>query len=733
MHTDIHGYKVGTIRDAPIVKRRAGNQSTTSRAKIKDVLCAFDIETTRLLPEEQSIMYVWQFAVAGQVIIGRTWGEFDTFIRQLSAELNKDEKLIVWVHNLSFEFVYLRAVHEWENVEIFAMDKRKVAKATWTELNIEFRCSYIHSNMTLDQYTKKMQVEHCKLSGDDFDYSRQRYPWTPLTDLEYEYCENDVLGLCEAVQKEMAIGGDNLYTIPLTSTGYPRRDVKRAIHQDGRYNPLRDIMPDYDIYVMLREAFRGGNTHANRYFVTGITEDLPGEDAEQHILRNVKSADRSSSYPDVMVNCPFPMTPFKPLIPATKERVIRMINQRGKALLMRVAFNNLELRDPYWGCPYISTAQTRRIRGAAYDNGRVLRADYLEMTVTDIDFEIIVNEYECNPVIIEAYYSRYGNLPDSITGTVKEYYRQKTELKDVHGHEVYYTKLKNLLNSLYGMMATNPVRMPIEYSAGDWKEGEADPRELYNDYLRKGFLAYQHGVWVTAWARLRLEQGIRLAHGLHIDGSAINWKRRPGKKPPHFVYCDTDSVKYLGDVDWSEFNDRAVRAAQKSGSYATDIHGVVHFTGVFEEETSYYFFSTMGAKKYAYTFSQTDHTHVTIAGVTKKKGGLELDNIAARHRLRRIKRRISGRRSAEAMHGKPFRRFFGLEFFRDGTTFYDAGGLEAVYNDHPPMDYVEREGRKIYITPNINLRPSTYTLGLTAEYKRLLAGCGDSWVFDIDK
>ena len=64
----------------------------------------------------------------------------------------------------------------------------------------------------------------------------------------------------------------------------------------------------------------------------------------------------------------------------------------------------------------------------------------------------------------------------------------------------------------------------------------------------------------------------------------------------------------------------------------------------------------------------------------------------------------------------------GITAFHEGFTFEEAGGLEAVYNDIPLGEYIEyqAEGRTLRITSNVYLRHSTYTLGLAADYKRLL-------------
>ena len=51
--------------------------------------------------------------------------------------------------------------------------------------------------------------------------------------------------------------------------------------------------------------------------------------------------------------------------------------------------------------------------------------------------------------ILEMWSTYYGPLPTPLILTTQSLYRDKTELKGVKGQEVYYTKRKNLLNSLY--------------------------------------------------------------------------------------------------------------------------------------------------------------------------------------------------------------------------------------------------------------------------------------------
>lgn len=678
----------------PIVKNRKGNPAGKKRHYI-GITTAFDIETTLLEDIEQSVMYIWQWQFGEDyTVIGRTWDEFLDLQKRVRNSIPADHWLVIYVHNLSYEFQFLKGIYQFTPDDIFAVSSRKLIKCDMWGC-FEFRCSYKLTNMSLKQFTTRMKVEHTKLSGEEYDYSVKRYPWTELTDEELEYCVNDVLGLVEAVNRLMERDGDTLQTIPLTSTGYVRRNAKRAMREGIHHNYVHSILPDYETYKALREAFRGGNTHANRYYAGDIVE-------------NVHSADRSSSYPAVMCNCEFPMTEFIPILKndLNKDYIARCINIRHKALLLRIGIKNLALRDSFWGCPYLSKDKCRNIHKAidTEDNGRILEAEYLETTVTDIDLKIIMEEYTGRIIFLQGWYSSYKKLPESLIMEVIKYYRDKTELKGVKGQEIYYDKAKALLNALYGMMAQDPVKFKqIFKQCGDFDTDETILKELAEkegwdekqlreailekekDILcesnRRAFLAYQWGVWVTAHSRDALERGIRLVH--ETDGA-------------DFVYCDTDSVKYTGIVDWSKYNLDRVRECEESGSFATDPQGVTHYMGVFETEdnpetgVAYRYFKTLGAKKYAYIEKEGEGVRCTIAGVNKKKGGSELDE-----------------------HG-------GLSAFAEGFIFRKAGGTQAVYNDNPPMDHVVIEGKMLAITANVAILPSEYTLGITGEYERII-------------
>lgn len=219
------------------------------------------------------------------------------------------------------------------------------------------------------------------------------------------------------------------------------------------------------------------------------------------------------------------------------------------------------------------------------------------------------------------------------------------------------------------MMAQDPVKQDTIFNGVDFEQGPEDLEGKLEANARKAFTSYAWGCWCTSWARLRLWEGIELA----------------GRD---FCYCDTDSVKALGDLPVEAYNKLRIRDSKANGAYATDPQGVTHYMGVLEYEGRYQAFATLGAKKYAYV-DQAGKLHITIAGVGKKRGARELEEAG------------------------------GLQAFKPGMIFQAAGGTESIYNDLT-REVINIDGHLLELGPNIYIRPSTYTLGITNEYGELL-------------
>ena len=664
-------YLSSIIRDIPIA-RNYNRRKKVDKTLFRNCMCAFDIETTYLDEIEQSIMYIWQFAVMDLrtdniwYCFGRTWNEF---IELLNSFYHDGITIMIWVHNLSYEFQFLRHWLPFVKDKVFSLKSRKVVRADID--GIQFRCSYIQTNKSLDAFTKDMGVVHQKFSGVIFDYSKKRFPWTEMTQEELQYCCNDVVGLLEAMRVRMKMENDTLYSLPLTSTGYVRRLAKNAM-KSYNYNQLHAMMCNEDVYRLLRLEFRGGDTHANRYHVN-------------QILENVASFDRASSYPDVMLNYRFPMSAFTPRMITDIEELERKCKVRDCCFIAVFTITHLQQRDIYYGAPYLSLDKAVEISGQVVDNGRVLSADKAVYVFNDIDWKIVKSEYVGEVEISQVYIAKYGYLPRAFRDLVIDLFHKKTSLKNVEGQELNYMRSKELINSLYGMCAQNPVKPDVIYmdeSEQAFKLEEiVDIGEKLEKYNKKAFLLYAWGCWVTAWARLKLKEMI------NIVGD-------------NFVYCDTDSVKFLVRDDYKriirkieEYNKGLKELSISNNGYATDKKGIVHYLGVYEYEETYKKFKTLGAKKYAYVHE--DGTFgITIAGVPKKAGAREMEKI---------------------------------ENFNVGFIFRDTGKLESVYNDCDYGTYYPDDSpeHRIEIRSNIVLRESTYEIGLSAEYMYILASVGN--------
>ena len=241
-HIDVEEFDPAIFDNMPVLRRKRSKKVTKPKPDYLDCVCAFDIETTNLHDIKQSVMYIWQFQIDDRVtVFGRTWEQFFDMLRTIDRRMKDNVKLCIYVHNLSFEFVFFESFYPFSIDEVFALQRRKIARCDMWE-HIEFRCSYIHSNMSLREYTRKLNVRHIKL--DDFDYNIPLFPWSALTIEQLRYCQNDVLGLCEAIRKEMEQEHDTLITIPLTSTGYVRRDCKKAM-REVNFNYARPFFPPY--------------------------------------------------------------------------------------------------------------------------------------------------------------------------------------------------------------------------------------------------------------------------------------------------------------------------------------------------------------------------------------------------------------------------------------------------------------------------------------------------------
>lgn len=594
-----------------------GIQTNKQGVSFWKIVFAFDIETSSFTGpvtktdhnDKRSVMYIWQLAINGRVIIGREWSEFLDVMQHIvdRLDLSKYKRAIVYVHNLAFEFQFIRFMFPWRKV--FAIDKRKPIYAI-TETGIEFRCSYILTNYSLAKLGDQLQKYKVRKLVGDLDYTKVRHPETPLTDEELQYCINDVL-VVSAYIKEQIEKEKYIHKIPLTCTSYCRRFVRKNCLYGPVFKSWRKQFRKYhafikslkirnlDEYKQLKRAFMGGFTHAGHYY-------------SAYTLENVSHVDFSSSYPYVLLSEQFPMSTASDVDCSNLTKEQFEFYLRNYCCLFDCKIYDLKPKFEYES--YIPSYKCFLKCGVVENNGRVYSADMVALSLTEVDLSIINGVYSFSRIeVSNMKIYKKGYLPIEIIKSIIELYKNKTTLKGVKGKENEYLVSKGLLNSTYGMMVTDIVRDLITYEGNEWgmTEGDAnDQIEKYNNSRRR-FLYYPWGVWCTAYARRNLWYGI----------ATIG---------ENYIYSDTDSIFYFSDQENEEFIDRYNKLCEKKlrtmcDHYGLDydaellprtIKGEVKPIGIFDHEPEIQKFKTLGAKRYM-TYIDGELS-ITVSGVNKK-------------------------------------------------------------------------------------------------------------------
>lgn len=599
-------------------------QSSKKRDK-KAFFCnspmAFDTETSSFkvfekdekgndIVVKRGCMYLWQFGICGEVYYGRTYDDLYNFLGSLkkSLKLSSKRKVIVYVHNLAFDFQFIRS--HFHVSAIFAREERKVMYAEIDDC-IVFKCSYILSNKSLGMLSEETETK--KLVG-EIDYDLLRTPVTSLTEKEKMYAENDIKILLEYISQQIE-KEKSIVNIPLTSTGYVRRYYLNKLQSGNfkkykeKYKPVIEI--DYKTFKALEKAFAGGYTHAN-YINIGVIQEL------------VKSIDFTSSYPFVIVSSKFPIKKFQHIKIQKKSQFEKYVQERP--CVFEIVFEKIEAKTSITTiskskCSFLkkdedSVESYEKV--AVTDNGRLVYGEYVRLWITDVDFEVIKKFYTISDYVITDFYcSEYGYLPKELIECTLELYRDKTVLKGVDGKEEEYQLLKSLLNSMYGMCVTNPLAYDIEYDDfKGWKTLDGISDEEAGEKLKKSVTAYSSvlsfawGVWITAHARKNLLEMVE------IIGDDV-------------IYCDTDSIKYKNyekyEKNITEYNDILFKRAIETCKHYNldekmltpcDINGKKHPIGIFTDEGVYDFFKTLGSKRYI--SCKKDVISLTVSGVNKK-------------------------------------------------------------------------------------------------------------------
>ena len=215
-------YKI-SLPDVDFVKTNKG-------VSYGEIESGFDIETTSMYgngKEKFSFMYVWAFGIGDkeqEYCYGRTWQEFQQLCNYLVRfySLNLNKRLVIYVHNLGYEFEFMKHYFKWE--QVFSIKSRKPIKAVTID-GLEFRDSYILSGLNLELTAKNLNNHKLEKLVGDLDYQLIRHEQTPLTEQELKYLQYDVKIILAFINEELE-EFKSLSNIPTTNTGKVRRYVK---------------------------------------------------------------------------------------------------------------------------------------------------------------------------------------------------------------------------------------------------------------------------------------------------------------------------------------------------------------------------------------------------------------------------------------------------------------------------------------------------------------------------
>lgn len=666
--------------------------------------------------EPISLMYVWQIAIEGGdyplVFMGRTWDEYNTFIHMLTAEIRRQAfygikstardietatalkmkdsvSAEIYIHSAGFEFQHLRNIWEKDfckkSGQVFARQARKPMKwnVYFNRVRLEHRDSLVLTQKSLATWCKDEKLPVQKLQEPKDYYLEIRTPETPLTPEEICYSINDVVSMLYGLEKYRD-KEKYLKDIPLTQTGGVRKKCREKVcltdfswsskcaDITNRYTPER--------FKDLVHLFQGGWTHANRFYVNKT-------------LKNIKCIDFASSYPGVMVSRRFPCSDFKQVDVSDFDILASQdIHTAEFRWYAQIKVKNItsKLCSTYWSTSKVVIDGNHPLAsGIIADNGRIYHADEITIMCTDLDWDTFTQAYTIEDYEVQRLYkARADYLSPELISTILEYYAYKTSLKGQAGSESLYTESKQFINSIYGVAVTKIITSLIEFNKNGWTSTEPTDENIIDAVAKYNFentfIAYQHGVWVTAWARHNLWDFI-----LNMD--------------PRVVYCDTDSIKGMftdEDVQFiNDYND-GIKALENSVAATLGIDpnayapktatGKVKRIGIMEWEDECEEFKTLGAKRYVDLVD--GKIHCTIAGLPKSAGENKIKSV---------------------------------DEFTDKLVWNtrESEKLIARYNDNQsPATWSDRDGNTFYSEDKygICLQPTTFDLSMGEEFKHFL-------------
>lgn len=610
-------------------------KNNRAKAEFINLTCALDIETTST--ETDGFLYTIQANFGGMNVLVRYVEDWLRIVDMLveNFELTPERKLVIYVHNLGYEHMYLTQImrERYGLADILLTKSRKPLYIRYNN-GIELRDSLKLFQKSLAGATKGLP--HAKLVG-NLDYKIYRTPDTPLSPDEWNYCINDVQGLYEAIERLKWEHGFNSATIPLTNTAMVIEEINKYCRKDGKcMQAMKDLKLDKRQTRLAYKCMAGGDTHGTRWRAGRVYHDC-------------NSYDLKSAHSSQQLLKKFPSGKPITLPGGTTLAELDALTESGYGWIAQIFIYDFAIR-PECPNPTISVSKCEQIKESrGTDNGRLLGALGALVYMDSNDFQRFREGYdfdESEVVAVEAvaFYLKY--LPDGYREAILDKFKIKESASD--GLERRFAKI--CVNTVYGASAQKTVR--DEYSLPD-EDGLLDANHLSwecnLEQLEEKNVAKKQtnkfpflwGLWTASLTRLDL------------------WRLQKKVGWENLIYWDTDSVKFEGEkvleVD-TVYNATVRDLCRERGAVVQNKKGKTVYIGSAEDEHpavdyGYSEFIFLHAKCYAAkAWDGTAYQiETTIAGVGKKEGIL-------------------------AMRGD-------ISNLKDGLYIKHAGGFKLIYHD----------------------------------------------------
>lgn len=607
---EVAGYKIVYYKNFNYMCLYNGNFISRSNAghmlQVYEKIITVDTETFVFDNKDIGFITDWTITIENECCIyGNHVADLVNTIDKIADTLRADKEHLVrfYVHNLPYDYMFIRnhIISKW------GVPDRSLASKThryiflnWSSFGIELRDSQILTQRSLERLCQDMGTTE-KAVG-TWDYKKFRTPDSERTELEIKYVCIDTISLCKALRKYISDRGYTVANVPLTNTGFIRARARAESRKDKKWrNHFLSMQLDLNQYKQLLDAYHGGYTHANRYYINKI------------ITKPMQCYDFASAYPSVICYKKYPMTNFTYTDALSLQDILDLkedyafcgylrltnVHHKKECPMPPMAFHKAKV------CvfPEADARTKKSLYAENLDNGKIINAEVIIYPFTDPDLETILNSYDYdNADVASVMRAKKDYLPEWLINYVMTLYFNKSTLK--HSDPVLYAISKGELNGIYGMMVQRIIQQICEedFDTATWSSDipEEKEQEMLDKFYKSknSFLPFQWGCWVTAYAQENL---------FKLGACCKKW-----------IYSDTDSVKGLEwDMDKLKiYNDDIIQISKERGVGLVEYKGEQFRLGIADFDGEYSEFITHGSKRYCYR--DADGLHITVAGVPKE-------------------------------------------------------------------------------------------------------------------